>query len=212
MRKTLLCLVAWGLISLTTSAAHAIAISIDSPLGGTLQDSVLFATTEKTTPLSIKTLNDIDLKQTNHIIDVAIEAETTHWWLWGRQDTTFVYSSVQDLTGIDYLDVEPFNDLDIGMLDPITLVQNINSGTAPPPTFDQAIFIALNHSSHMAADGAAASLWAFASPGVDFGVAAVSLHDDIPPGLPQIPVPAALWLFGSGLVGLIGIARRKNTA
>ena len=24
-----------------------------------------------------------------------------------------------------------------------------------------------------------------------------------------VPVPAALWLFGSGLIGLIGIARRK---
>jgi hypothetical protein len=26
-----------------------------------------------------------------------------------------------------------------------------------------------------------------------------------------IPVPAAVWLFGSGLLGLIGIARRKKT-
>jgi hypothetical protein len=28
--------------------------------------------------------------------------------------------------------------------------------------------------------------------------------------LTQIPLPAALWLFGSGLIGLIGIARRKK--
>ena len=27
-----------------------------------------------------------------------------------------------------------------------------------------------------------------------------------------VPVPAAVWLFGSGLIGLIGIARRKKTA
>jgi hypothetical protein len=27
-----------------------------------------------------------------------------------------------------------------------------------------------------------------------------------------IPVPPAVWLFGSGLVGLLGIARRSNTA
>ncbi len=26
-----------------------------------------------------------------------------------------------------------------------------------------------------------------------------------------VPVPAAAWLFGSGLIGLVGIARRKNT-
>jgi hypothetical protein len=29
-------------------------------------------------------------------------------------------------------------------------------------------------------------------------------------GLQVIPIPAAVWLFGSGLIGLIGIARRKK--
>jgi len=28
---------------------------------------------------------------------------------------------------------------------------------------------------------------------------------------PAIPVPAAVWLFGSGLLGLVGVARRKKT-
>jgi len=28
--------------------------------------------------------------------------------------------------------------------------------------------------------------------------------------IPSIPVPAAIWLFGSGLIGLIGLARRKS--
>jgi hypothetical protein len=27
-----------------------------------------------------------------------------------------------------------------------------------------------------------------------------------------VPIPPALWLFGSGLLGLIGIARRKKAA
>ena len=27
-----------------------------------------------------------------------------------------------------------------------------------------------------------------------------------------VPVPAAVWLFGSGLMGLIGVARRKTTS
>ena len=30
--------------------------------------------------------------------------------------------------------------------------------------------------------------------------------------LPGVPVPAAVWLFGSGLLGLVGIARRKKAA
>jgi hypothetical protein len=28
--------------------------------------------------------------------------------------------------------------------------------------------------------------------------------------LTAVPVPAAVWLFGSGLIGLVGFARRKN--
>ena len=28
--------------------------------------------------------------------------------------------------------------------------------------------------------------------------------------IPQVPVPAAVWLFGSGLIGLVGVARRKK--
>ena len=30
-------------------------------------------------------------------------------------------------------------------------------------------------------------------------------------GVSIVPVPAAVWLFGSGLIGLIGVARRKKT-
>ena len=29
---------------------------------------------------------------------------------------------------------------------------------------------------------------------------------------PPIPVPAAVWLFGSGLLGLVGVARRRKQA
>ncbi len=36
--------------------------------------------------------------------------------------------------------------------------------------------------------------------------------DDITFGdVSTVPVPAAVWLFGSGLIGLIGVAKRKNT-
>ena len=30
-------------------------------------------------------------------------------------------------------------------------------------------------------------------------------------GTPTVPVPAAVWLFGSGLLGLLGVARRRKT-
>jgi hypothetical protein len=40
--------------------------------------------------------------------------------------------------------------------------------------------------------------------GVDAGMALVDANSTV------VPIPAAAWLFGSGLIGLIGIARRKK--
>lgn len=42
----------------------------------------------------------------------------------------------------------------------------------------------------------------FSCPDNDYAVAAIN----------AVPVPAAVWLFGSGLIGLVGIARRKRNA
>ena len=36
------------------------------------------------------------------------------------------------------------------------------------------------------------------------------LSDNVSIGVSTVPVPAAVWLFGSGLLGLIGVARRKK--
>jgi hypothetical protein len=44
----------------------------------------------------------------------------------------------------------------------------------------------------------AAGRWAFDGTNLTYG--AVS----------AVPVPAAIWLFGSGLIGLVGVARRKT--
>ena len=35
--------------------------------------------------------------------------------------------------------------------------------------------------------------------------------DEDPTCLSAVPIPAAVWLFGSGLIGLVGVARRKVT-
>jgi hypothetical protein len=43
----------------------------------------------------------------------------------------------------------------------------------------------------------AAGRWAFDGSNITYGVSAV-------------PVPAAVWLFGSGMLGLVGVARRKT--
>ena len=42
--------------------------------------------------------------------------------------------------------------------------------------------------------------------GVDAGMALVDAHSTV------VPIPASLWLFGSGLLGLAGIARKKAAA
>lgn len=46
----------------------------------------------------------------------------------------------------------------------------------------------------------------------------INIHSDVIPGgeirgqVAVVPIPAAMWLFGSGLLGLVGIARRKKAA
>ena len=50
------------------------------------------------------------------------------------------------------------------------------------------------------------SLYAWAVQSGDIGVvSAVSL-----PGVSAVPLPAAVWLFASGLLALLGLARRKR--
>ncbi|MFK7885907.1 MAG: PEP-CTERM sorting domain-containing protein [Gammaproteobacteria bacterium] len=42
------------------------------------------------------------------------------------------------------------------------------------------------------------------------GLGMASIGGTLPAGPPVVPVPAAVWLFGSGLVALFGLARRKK--
>lgn len=73
-------------------------------------------------------------------------------------------------------------------------------------------------------DGTNFSMWAehLITPSEDYGAAGFggwtaewyyvgTLTDFVAPPS-QVPVPAAVWLFGSGLLGLVGVARRKKVA
>lgn len=52
---------------------------------------------------------------------------------------------------------------------------------------------------------------AFSGFNGNFDISSVHLNSYTPTPAP-VPVPAAVWLFGSGLLGLVGIARRKKKA
>lgn len=51
---------------------------------------------------------------------------------------------------------------------------------------------------------------AFGSHNANFDITSVHFDSFVTPS--AVPVPAAVWLFGSGLLGLVGIARRKKKA
>jgi hypothetical protein len=53
---------------------------------------------------------------------------------------------------------------------------------------------------------------AFDSHNGNFDILSVHLDSFVPTPQAAVPVPAAVWLFGSGLLGLVGIARRKKKA
>ena len=83
-----------------------------------------------------------------------------------------------------------------------------------PLSFDQPDWTTYSGSYILGADVSAYTLEFAAICGADancfsdYYIDNVVITADIAP----VPVPAAVWLFGSGLVGLVGVARRKKKA
>ena len=48
--------------------------------------------------------------------------------------------------------------------------------------------------------------WANQAGAVDIPTNYIDIREDVG----QVPVPAAVWLFASGLLGMVGVARRRN--
>ena len=89
-------------------------------------------------------------------------------------------------------------------------VTTLNTATLCTPTLD-CIGNALSGGEPFTDDGIAGS------PMIDGPFPGLIVNFDIGSGnsltvlsVSEVPVPAAIWLFGSGLLGLIGISRRKK--
>jgi hypothetical protein len=63
-----------------------------------------------------------------------------------------------------------------------------------------------------AVGGSPMSSAAFSNHNANFDISEIHFASYTPTPTAVIPVPAAVWLFGSGLLGLVGIARRKKKA
>jgi len=90
---------------------------------------------------------------------------------------------------------------------------NVTSGT-----YSQLFYLTLAESFNPAfvtANGSVAGAEAALAAGLANGKAYFNIHTSVYPGgeirgfLAPVPIPAAAWLFGSGLLGLFGVARRK---
>jgi hypothetical protein len=88
------------------------------------------------------------------------------------------------------------------------IATNTTSALSLTLTGSSNFILGLNDGSGWIADSAVVALGAN-SYSITFGTGANVIEVDVQV-VSAIPVPAAVWLFGSGLLGLVGIARRKK--
>jgi len=208
MKKFSCLLVALMLAVFLAGSANAIGIRLESTIGGTLEDALLIASVDGAPPRDVVILGDLDLAMSEIVIDAAVDAGATHWWLLGHQSTHVIYSSVLSLGGVDLYSVEPYDipGAELAWNIPANIEGYASGGSY---SFDWWAQTVNNHSSHVAGDGETAGLWMF-SDGSGIGSIAINLYtNDIPGGGGQVvPIPAPFLLLGSGMLGL-GVLRRK---
>jgi hypothetical protein len=191
------------------TGVFAIGIGFNATSGGVLEDTVLWATMAGDPPRYAVALGDFDLSTvTSAVVDIPVgDGTSTHWWLIGHRGGDIIYSSTQNLAGVDIMGVEPF-DIGDAFTIPTTIASLASFNSGGPVSLDIWAMLANGHTSHVTADGNFSDLWLFSSPGSSIGQVGISINNNIPP---VIPVPTTVLLLGSGLLSLAGWRRfRKN--
>lgn len=112
-------------------------------------------------------------------------------------------SIIIQLTGIDFSEDEPILYVDLGDINMTVLNFDktaIQGACSAPVNFA----CDLDFSQLAGLNGLTTSRFALRETNKEFAVGSLSAT--------VVPVPAAVWLFGSGLLGLIGMGRRKKAA
>lgn len=87
----------------------------------------------------------------------------------------------------------------------------VNQILVGPPTWLTPDWQTFTFNTNLAADaGGGASLLFKADCGANVNCRFDAIIDNVTIDTAVVPIPAAVWLFGSGLIGLIGIARRNK--
>lgn len=129
-------------------------------------------------------------------------------------DTSEIFSVFDVSTSITSLTdgsggVSAFSDLGTGSLYGSATINKTDTGTIIDITLNSDALVAINSASGLFALGGTLTSISGGSDQVVFSSTSdVGLTRELQ--LTTVPVPAAIWLFGTGLIGLIGVARRKK--
>ena len=151
----------------------------------------------------------VDLNEPNPAANIIKQANLRpgDWTAGQAIDVSFDYKGSAGAGGV--LFAELFMELDGGGVGPGSgIISVIAAPTAAWQTFSYSGIVGPDTSGGV-------TLQLNATCGADSGcfsnfqIDNVTISADLPS---EVPVPAAVWLFGSGLLGLVGVARRKKVA